>query len=190
MPPPRRSNNFQDDWMKKEEFVEWLKPVRSCRDRAHCKLCLKNFDIGNMGISDVVSHMQSTKHKRHCNDQQQLASNPNSLNSLNFFATPSSAIPIAVTTSTCNTVPIAITARTSPVLVTATSDSSSPNISTSTTEARKGLASFLHKDDVTKAEIMWTLKTVVQLLVQFCYRLEWVASSHVPRRWDSWEVST
>jgi len=123
MPPPRRSNNFQDDWMKKEEFVEWLKPVRSCRDRAHCKLCLKNFAIGNIGISAVVSHMQSTKHKRHCNDQQQLASNPNSLNSLNFFATPSSAMPIAATYSTCNTVPIAITARTSPVLITVTSDS-------------------------------------------------------------------
>jgi hypothetical protein len=74
-----RVSNFQDEWAKKLEFFGWLTAARSCRDKAHCKLCLKIFDIGNMGISAVFSHMQSKKHKRLLHEQNENASVHHSL---------------------------------------------------------------------------------------------------------------
>ena len=53
---PKRVCFFQLEWMQKKEFSEWLAPARGSKDRAHCKLCSKQFDVGNMGISASQSY--------------------------------------------------------------------------------------------------------------------------------------
>jgi hypothetical protein len=146
--------------MKKKEFADWLTSVRSCRDKAHCKLCIKNFDIGNMGVSAIVSHMQSAKHKHLWQERQQLASTQNSLN---FFATASATgRPTAGPSSRSEEATVAMTSTSPALSDTATSVSATLQIAVPTTGTRTpALTSFLNKDDVTKAEIMWTLKTVM-----------------------------
>lgn len=157
MPPPRRSNTFQVDWLQKKEFSDWLTSVDSCRDKVHCKVCIKNFDIGNMGINALVSHMQSAKHKLLWQENQQL---PSTQNSLAFFAT-ATRIPTAGPSSSSEEATVAMTSTSSASLHT-TSVSATLQIGEPRTGTRPPtLTSFLHKDDVTKAEIMWTLKTVM-----------------------------
>lgn len=148
MPPPRRTNNFQVDWVRKKEFCTWLTSVRNSSDKAHCKLCKKNFDVGNMGISAVNSHMQSAKHRRISQKQQDMAATQNTLNVTVMRASSANAdVPQAMTASS------SVTPSTSVV-------PADPTV-VSTVGTKKDLTSFVHKDDVTKAEILWALKTVM-----------------------------
>jgi hypothetical protein len=52
----KRLCSFQSEWVKQEQFCEWLKPVLNNKHRASCTLCKKSFDIGNMGSSALLSH--------------------------------------------------------------------------------------------------------------------------------------
>jgi hypothetical protein len=66
--------------MQKGEFCTWLDAVPGLVHRAKCKLCIKTFDIGIMGLSALKCHMQS---KRHCDLlQQSLDNNPATGNQL------------------------------------------------------------------------------------------------------------
>lgn len=160
MPPPRRGNKFQAEWLRNDKFCNWLQTVRGCNDKAHCRWCLKDFDVGNMGVSAVVSHMDSTKHKRLAQEQQELSSHQNSIKF--FTTTVASNASTAGPSSAIDATHHVTSTVTSELQLTMSSDSSSQNISTSTSETvTDKLSSFLHKDDVTKAEVMWTLKTVM-----------------------------
>jgi hypothetical protein len=141
MPPPRRTNNFQVEWVRKKEFSTWLTSVRSRSDKGHCKMCKKNFDIGNMGISAVNSHMQSAKHKRISQEQQDMAKTQNTLLNMTVACTSSAnaAVPPAMLASSSGT-PSTSVVPADPTVV-------------STVGIKKDLTSFVHKYDVTKAEL-------------------------------------
>ena len=58
---------FNIEWQDKRlnpEFSTWIKSVPNNRFQAHCSLCLKNFELSNMGRSAVVSHLKSASHVR------------------------------------------------------------------------------------------------------------------------------
>lgn len=52
---------FNDSWLSDQRFSEWLKKATAYR--AYCKLCAKDFDISNMGVSALVSHAGGKKHQ-------------------------------------------------------------------------------------------------------------------------------
>lgn len=58
---------FSDLWLTNEDYKNWLEKVvrggKVERHRAKCRLCVKEFDIGNMGEAAVISHMQGKKHQ-------------------------------------------------------------------------------------------------------------------------------
>lgn len=53
---------FNDAWLANESYNSWLGKVQD-RHKARCQLCLKEFDIGNMGEAAVISHMKGKKHQ-------------------------------------------------------------------------------------------------------------------------------
>ena len=58
----KRSCLFNIEWTRRAEYREWLTSAGQFQDRARCRLFDKTFDIGNMGISAIVSHGKSNKH--------------------------------------------------------------------------------------------------------------------------------
>ena len=55
---------FQDSWLYKNEYKEWLLKVPSDIHSARCSVCLKSFKVDNMGESALVSHAKSTGHQK------------------------------------------------------------------------------------------------------------------------------
>jgi len=56
---------FNDAWLQHEVYSAWILKIPGKPESARCKLCLSNFNIGNMGEAALKSHMKSEKHKKH-----------------------------------------------------------------------------------------------------------------------------
>lgn len=126
----------------------WLHEVTADSYKAGCKLCKSTFDVGNMGISSIISHEKGKKHATHVEDAQ--SSRP-----LFQFATS-----VKLTTSASS--------ATSDDLSMATTDSQGQEMpQTSNTQKAgscglvPGISQYLVKDAVTRAEIRWALSGVM-----------------------------
>jgi hypothetical protein len=53
---------FQDEWLKKDEYRQWLTRDKLSNTRAQCFLCAKVIDVSTMGASALRSHMEGKKH--------------------------------------------------------------------------------------------------------------------------------
>ena len=53
---------FHDSWKSELDFSSWLDVVADNVHRAYCRTCKKTFDVGNMGVAAVKSHMKSKTH--------------------------------------------------------------------------------------------------------------------------------
>ena len=53
--------HFRESWLQEPEFAPWLQPEDN-DTKGYCKLCRKSFDLSNMGIAAVKSHMKSKQH--------------------------------------------------------------------------------------------------------------------------------
>ena len=53
--------SFNDVWLHKPVFKEWLRRVEGQQRKARCNACSKEFDIGNMGEAALTSHMDGKK---------------------------------------------------------------------------------------------------------------------------------
>ena len=53
--------HFNDSW-KELDFASWLDAVADDIHRAYCRTCKKMFDVGNMGVAAVKTHMKSKTH--------------------------------------------------------------------------------------------------------------------------------
>jgi len=51
---------FNDRWMQEADYCTWV--CRTGKNKARCRLCLKDTDI--MGESGLNSHARSDKHKQ------------------------------------------------------------------------------------------------------------------------------
>lgn len=139
---------FNPEWTQKEQYRPWLEPLKGDRTKARCTLCPKVFDIASMGESALRSHMKGEKHKS-------LAANSTCSNGFaisNFFHT--------------NRQPVSKVSSASDVRAPdsgSTSDDASaftvppPPQPSSSSAARLPVA----RNDVLKAEVLWTLYTVV-----------------------------
>ena len=54
---------FNEDWLKDSQFSSWI--ARSIhKDKARCKLCATDFQLGNMGKQALLSHARGKKHRK------------------------------------------------------------------------------------------------------------------------------
>ena len=54
--------HFHDSWKSELDFSSWLDVVADNVHRAYCRTCKKTFDVRNMGVAAVKSHMKSKTH--------------------------------------------------------------------------------------------------------------------------------
>ncbi|KAK9965393.1 hypothetical protein ABG768_004486, partial [Culter alburnus] len=55
---------FSEGWLENPKYKAWLAKDLKWTKKAICKLCVKSFDISNMGEAAIVSHMLGQKHRR------------------------------------------------------------------------------------------------------------------------------
>ena len=55
--------SFQDKWLQMEKYKSWISKVPGQSFKANCKLCMKDFDVGNMGKPSLDSLVSGKKHK-------------------------------------------------------------------------------------------------------------------------------
>ena len=59
----RSKISFQDEWLQMEKYKSWISKVPRQPFKAKCKLCMKEFDVENMGKSSLDSHISGKKLK-------------------------------------------------------------------------------------------------------------------------------
>ena len=64
---------FNENWLQKPRFKDWLRKDLCSSRKARCTLCSKGFDISNMGMSALLSHQKGSRHI-------QLANHGNTMN--------------------------------------------------------------------------------------------------------------
>lgn len=53
---------FNADWLKYDDWADWLSPVDGSPHQARCKACQKTLELSNMGRQSVKSHQKSVSH--------------------------------------------------------------------------------------------------------------------------------
>ena len=62
-------SRFQNHWMDRPEFVDWLRRDSTDVFRAYCRVCQRSFDVNNMGEGAVKSHGAGAKHVANMTDR-------------------------------------------------------------------------------------------------------------------------
>ena len=57
---PRYKTKFAESWLSNSEYNGWLS--KKSDSLAHCKYCVKDIDVSNMGETAIKSHMKGKKH--------------------------------------------------------------------------------------------------------------------------------
>ena len=60
---PKYSCVFNPAWLENSKYKMWLQKTY-VPNKAYCRICLKTFDISNMGESALTSHIKSNKHQQ------------------------------------------------------------------------------------------------------------------------------
>ncbi|KAH6933564.1 hypothetical protein HPB50_016336 [Hyalomma asiaticum] len=129
--------SFNADWANPSvsDYVSWIRPVENDPHEAMCTVCRKTFSLSNMGHRAVSSHASSKKHIAALN----LLKSASQPKLLSFFKSPTDASPSSSAGSAAAATEVAVT--TAPVQV--------------------PVGGFLLKNNVTKAEIIWCLNTIM-----------------------------
>ena len=72
-------SRFQNHWMERREFVDWLRRDSNDVFRAYCQVCQLSFDVKNMGEGAVKSHGAEAKHVANMTQWKQLTRTTNSI---------------------------------------------------------------------------------------------------------------
>ncbi|XP_049275212.1 uncharacterized protein LOC125759844 [Rhipicephalus sanguineus] len=129
--------SFNADWANPSvsDYASWIRPVENDPHKAMFTVYQKKFLLSNMGHRAVSSHASSKKHIAALNFLKS-ASKPKLLS---FFKRPTDASPSSSAGSAPAATEVAVT--TAPVQV--------------------SMGGFLFKNNVTKAEIIWCLNTIM-----------------------------
>ena len=74
-----RRSLFQNHWMDRPEFVDWLRRDSNDVFRAYCRVLRRSFDVKNMGEGAVKSHGVGAKHVANMMQSKQLTQTTNLL---------------------------------------------------------------------------------------------------------------
>lgn len=160
----KRKCYFQDIWLQKDEFKEWLASCGRLTDRARCLLCKKSFDVSNMGLSAVTSHMKSSKHISLATGKREAGPLGSQFDLTQFGFTATTHATTDEPVQFCENEVVANVYTDSMATGQVQSGPSLSDQGTQLEVSQSGgrtLQSFVHKDDVTKAEVLWALKSVV-----------------------------
>lgn len=145
--------SFQGDWLTDSLFSSWLERVPNNTNSAKCKLCYKTFSLSNMGRRAVISHMQSKKHASSSNASSQSSSMKMFLSS-----------PPVLKCSLLTPVETIVQETTELPVIGESGLKVAPNCHTTLSSESlgpRGLKTFIFNENVSKAEILWTIQSVI-----------------------------
>ncbi|KAG1686949.1 Telomere-associated protein RIF1 [Nymphon striatum] len=135
---------YNAKWESDPQYKEWIGALKGDKKKALCKLCDRLILLSSMGESALKSHAKSEKHKNIIQSKQGIT--------LSDFGFGSSAT--ASTSGEVKKVTAMFTSETDLIVSPPLEDAAAaPKVPGS-------VKSFLIKDDVLRAEILWTLKAV------------------------------
>ena len=136
-------SKFSSLWLADDRVKSWLSPVPARDDRARCTACSVNFDVSNMGVAAVVSHMHGKMIKEKLENK---AKSPMARFVLPRVTSPGSATSSSSDRSTSTEAATQSQARSSCL---------------STDGSGSGaLPSFVSNDAVLAAELYWALHVI------------------------------
>lgn len=155
---------FNNDWCDKQlnpNWSIWLEPLEKNPYFAKCSACKKSFSLSNMGRQAIISHEKGPKHKKNFKFRN---SSDMQLSLVNFLNKPATSTSVPVSTE-----PISAISDSVPV-ITQSFDSITPTLrildegsssKVTVSGCKNTMKKYLLNDQVTKAEIVWCLRTVM-----------------------------
>ncbi|XP_070554389.1 uncharacterized protein [Ptychodera flava] len=141
---------FNDLWLKQPEYLGWLERAQD-KSSAKCKLCEKTFDVSNMGEAALKSHAKGVKHQALVGQKQKASG----LKIKDFFAQSSSDVKSSTYSKPSTSSSDFLTSH-SQLSMSSAMSFKMPSIKPVTSS----LTAFVSKNDVLRAEVLWTLKVV------------------------------
>lgn len=138
------TTTFQEAWLSDPEFKSWIKRIDQKPKSAYCMLCRAEFSLSNMGRQALKSHMKAKKHVSATSSKSQ---------SLLEFVHASAQQPAVASSSTPNKVGEIAGSSSGSLSVAAAAVTSKP--------AKVTVDSFAFKSDLTEAETLWSIETVM-----------------------------
>lgn len=135
---------YNNKWQHDPQYKGWVSALKADKRKTLCQWCDRTIDISSMGESALKSHSKSEKHKQNSRCEQRVT--------LSSFGFGSSA-----GTSTCPS-------RNMEACVEGSQQQAGrlnippPTDEITTPTSQQSMRGFLNKDDVLKAETLWTLK--------------------------------
>lgn len=145
----KKPTYFNNDWIDPALSPDWcniLKPVTNDPTKAYCKLCRKAFGLSNMGRQAIISHVKSKIH------QKNIVLTKSNMK-MQCFIQQTPAVVDAQMVAACRPI-----VETSDVPRTASEINAS---SGSCTELKPMVETYVSKENVTAAEILWCMNLVM-----------------------------
>ena len=149
---PRRKTIFQNVWITRPEYAEWLDKSTKSKTQAFCKLCKKHFDIGNMGKGGLDSHAEGGTHKTLLKNHLK----SKSYNLKTMFASESGELSKPKDPSSANGLK-------PPVVIdnlTAKGDDSTTKNSTKTSPEQVTISNYIQSNDMMHMDLATVCKTI------------------------------
>ena len=158
---------FNNEWMDKVEYKDWLLLEPSNNTKAKFRLCMRSFSLSNMGLPALKSHAQGKKH------QNAIKTSGKNTSVWGFLKKDDQK----ASTSTQKEEPLAFNEKESEELSAAAARSTEEKRSSSMTKLT--LTRQQHK-----AAIFWALKSVMSHFSLFCFlsRPTFVCGGHIKKK--------
>jgi hypothetical protein len=161
---------FSELWLDPHfypEFVPWLHKNPKSTHEAFCNGCKTIIHLSNMGRQAISSHAQSAKHVKYINSLTNRQGNLKSFLQPPVCQTGSQASTSSVTAASSLPSHIVSAVTSQPIASVTTRQSDVSAETTASVSANEGtpkvvsVYGFVANDQVTKAEIVWVMKTVM-----------------------------
>ena len=171
VPIPSKRTVFNKLWLDKElypDFAQWLAGVKGSEEEAFCKKCKIFLNLSNMGSCALVSHAKTKKHSTLMKSIKNTAQLPfscivNVPRSTPVQSCNSNNKPLELETESLSTRDNVAETPMLDVRSASSADLCTPSQSehSAVQVAKPGqstMTNFVRADDVTKAEVLWSLK--------------------------------
>ena len=167
---------FNCEWLDKTlnpDFASWIKPVANNRHQANCTICLKNFELSNMGRRAVTSHLTSVTHVKRSMSASgcySIGSFLPNMKKLDVASTAAVAHSADATSTSGDTPSTSGDAPSTSGDAPSTSGDAPSTSAVSTVDSRQVVQrtakvdTFMVRNSVTDSEIIWALKIVMNHL--------------------------
>lgn len=156
-----KQTSFNLQWLAEPSFSQWVAKHPTNSHKAKCVPCGKNIELGNMGRKALSSHAAGDKHKARLKSLLKGKQEQQSLKMLwNSDACVAASSADAI--SRCENQEEKVASLADQLTIPEPPQGKPPGQLSEAKDRQNNLASFMLKDSVLEAEIVWAVKTVSQ----------------------------